>query len=175
MNKLIGIFVVLVCLLAGCASSTLPTATVSPTTTDASTTAPTIPTTVPTEPTTSSADEAVLPLTDAQRKQIRQDFSVHENHDFTGGEDKDPRYVCGMPYYGTYNGYIILYDKGQAAVISQTKIGKHIFMHATGGCQLYAYRDGQFNQLKDVYESGAIGDEDLATIAKIHRTFDRRG
>jgi len=163
MIKLIGLFVVLMCLLAGCASSNLPTTAVPPAATDASTES------------TSSIYDAMVPVTDAQREQIKKDFSKHENHDFTGYQDVDERYVCGMPYYGTYNGYIILYSRGQTAVITQTKIGKHLFMHGTGGCQLYAYRDGQFNLLEDIYENGAIRDEDLATIAKIHRTFDRRG
>ena len=110
------------------------------------------------------------PVGQQMRKMIREDFSVFENHDFTGGTDQDLRYVCGMRYYGTYNGYIVLFDSGPLCVMSEERIGKKVFYHGSN-FNIYAYKDREFLLLKDIYEQGLISASELATIAQIHMEF----
>lgn len=143
MKKLIVYILVFVCLLTGCVSANLE----------------------------HSNDKIQPALTSAQRKQIWQDYSIYKNHDFTDGKDTDSRYVCGMRYYGTHSDYVVLLEETPMQMMCQETVGNETFFHGTP-FYLYAYRNGQFLLLKDVYNAGSINDADLAAIAEIHETFE---
>ena len=110
------------------------------------------------------------PVGQKMRKMIREDYSTLLMHDLTSYTDEDLRYVCGMRYYGTYNGYIILFDHGDVCMFGEEKIGKEVFTYGYP-IILYAYKDHQFHRLKYIYEQGLICDADIAAIAEKHRTF----
>ena len=70
-------------------------------------------------------------------------------------------------YYGTYNGYVIMFCNGVLDWEVTVKIGKESFWN---GCdfEIYAYKNGSFDSLEQVYENGYLGDEDIAKIAAYH-------
>lgn len=79
----------------------------------------------------------------------------------------------GVRYYGTYGGYdILLYPTNDAAVTSLV-IG-NVTITEPSTFQLYAYKDGQFRELKDVYLQGLISDEALEGIKGTHLTLQRK-
>lgn len=110
-------------------------------------------------------------LSNKTRNQIKKAMSAEMNTDYSGYVDEDPRYVCGMRYYGTYNGYTVLLEEGGLCVMSYISIGNEVFEHSSS-FNLLAFRDGKFHSLKDVYEAGRISDTDIAKISNIHRNFN---
>lgn len=84
-------------------------------------------------------------------------------------EDADT--VAGMQYYGTYNGYAVLMNAGMLAIVSSAQIGPYIFQWGSGDLKLYAYKDGEFHDLKDVYEAGYLTDEEIGTVAAAHKDY----
>ena len=117
-----------------------------------------------------AADSDALPI--ATRNQIKRAMSAKMNTDYSGYVDEDPRYVCGMRYYGTYNGYAVLFEEGGLTMMSSIRIGNEVFEHSSS-FNLLAFRDGKFQSLKDVYEAGDISDRDIVKISNIHRNFKR--
>ena len=76
-----------------------------------------------------------------------------------------------LRYYGTYHGYVILMEPGMLTVISGVQIGPCSFQWGSGPVNLYAYQDGTFHNLKDVYEAGELIDEEIRTIAQAHKSY----
>ena len=76
-------------------------------------------------------------------------------------------------YYGTYNDYDILFHRRTSilAVTGQIEIAGKLFEH---GCpfDLYAYRDGEFYELKDIHNEGLITDEQISEILQTHNEFE---
>lgn len=73
-------------------------------------------------------------------------------------------------YYGTYNGYIVLYKKlsyGDNAL----SVGGYRFADTDGGCILYAVFDREYTRLQYIHESGGITDAQLAQIYGIHKSY----
>lgn len=85
------------------------------------------------------------------------------------GNSDDADTVAGKQYYGTYNGYVILMDAGMLAAISQVDIGGRIFRWGSMPLTLTAYKDGQTQSLKELYESGGISEADLDNILEKHK------
>lgn len=71
-------------------------------------------------------------------------------------------------YYGSYDGYDVLFSAGMMTVISSIEIAGEDFKYGSS-FNLYAYRDGEFRYLKDVYEDGLISEASIAELAKKHR------
>ena len=119
-----------------------------------------------------AADSDTLPI--ATCSQIRKAMYVKmhgSGMDYSRYVDKDPRYVCGMRYYGTHKGYAVLLIPGCACVVSSIRIGSEVFEYGND-FTLRAFRKGLFYSLEDLYESGEISDTDIAKISNIHRNFD---
>ena len=80
--------------------------------------------------------------------------------------------VAGAKYYGTYNGYAIMFSGSQAFELDVETIGKEEFIYGTG-FTIYAYKDGVLNLLSDVYyDKKDLSDEDIAKIAEYHRALN---
>lgn len=77
----------------------------------------------------------------------------------------------GPFYYGTFSGYDIVLEPTGLAWVETQVIGSEEFVYGSSFI-LYAHKDGQFHKLKDIYQAGLIGDEELSQIAQAHR--DRR-
>jgi hypothetical protein len=79
----------------------------------------------------------------------------------------------GARYYGNCGGYdVLLVPTGEEGETNLTVGG--ITFTVQNVFELYAYKDGQFCELKDVYLQGLITDEDLEAIARAHRIAQRR-
>lgn len=81
--------------------------------------------------------------------------------------------VDGVRYYGTYGGYDILFTPGAADAASSVVIGDVTITHGKT-FQIYAYKDGQFRDLKEVFQQGLISDTDLERIEGIHIFHERK-
>lgn len=86
-------------------------------------------------------------------------------------KNEDADTIADMQYYGTYNGYVILMRSGVLAVVSTVQIGPYVFQWGSGSLCLYAYKDGTFHNLKDVYEAGELSDVEISTIAAEHKAY----
>jgi len=162
MKKWIMILVVLVLLLSAC--------------TDPVVSNPEEPSGSSGEPLSSSqppTSAVAVELTAEMRKEIKEALSSKEKVDHTGHTEADEQFVCGMRYYGTYNGYVILLDEGDYTWKS-LKIGETEFRYRSP-FQLYAYRDGKLYSLRTVYEDGKVTDGQIAQILKKHTEFAASG
>ena len=107
-------------------------------------------------------------LSSGKRQEIKEAWSQFQNRDFTDFVDTDRRSVCGMRYYGTYGGYMILFQPGQLAVLSSETIAGETFTYSSS-FTIYAYREGEFRTLAEVHKAGEISKEDIEKIAQKHR------
>lgn len=73
----------------------------------------------------------------------------------------------GSRYYGTYNGYIILFHKDVAADPEDIRIADYTFTYAIP-FNLFAYKDRQFHSLKDIYQQGLVSEEAIKSIWEAH-------
>ena len=72
-----------------------------------------------------------------------------------------------MVYYGTHNGYVILFLDGQFTA-RDLRVGNEVFQY-TSSFVIWAYKNNVFYELKEVYDNGDLRDCDLAIIAYQHR------
>ena len=73
----------------------------------------------------------------------------------------------GMRYYGNCGGYDVLYVPTQEEAETSLVIGD-VTISSKSTFVIYAYKDGQFRELKDVYQLGVISDEELELIKGKH-------
>lgn len=76
----------------------------------------------------------------------------------------------GNYYYGNYGGYDIMLDPTNLDAETTLVIGSEVFLCNTSFA-LYAYRDGQWDLLKEVYDQGLVSSEDIYAIAQYHRKW----
>lgn len=116
------------------------------------------------------------PLSDAQKQEIEAawlDWDGWNKHDLgtwhenTNKDTKDGFYVR---YYGTYGDCIVLFRRPLCTmdVVSSITIADETFNYPYP-FQLFAYRDGEFAELKDAYANGLVTAEDISQIADLHR------
>ena len=74
-------------------------------------------------------------------------------------------------YYGTYNGYIILFEKIISKDIRPINIGNYVFVDPIGTIMLYAISNDEVTKLGYVYEKGQITAEQLELIYDIHAAY----
>lgn len=84
-----------------------------------------------------------------------------------------PETVYGCRYYGTYNGYDIVYiDDGEPAfmVVTDVVIAGYTFTfgNSRGPYCFYAYKDGRFIYVMDAYDMGYLSRNN---IREIHKSF----
>ena len=95
-----------------------------------------------------------------------------------GGSAKDILWAdetpsgAGRRYYGTDNGYVILCGIGGPECRWTIEIGEYVFKYS---CHfwLWAYKDGELFQLKDVYEQGLISDDAIQAAWERHCNFQK--
>lgn len=110
------------------------------------------------------------PMTYGKRQEIKEAWSEYQGKDFTNHIDFNRRYVCGLRYYGTFSDYVILFENTQLTVVSNQEIGDETFA-CSSSFVIYAYRDGEFRLLEEVFNEGEISPEQLKKIAEIHREY----
>lgn len=112
-----------------------------------------------------------LTLSDEMKAEIAAVYSpspLTEEHWLTP-EEVGRRDVGKLQYLGTYNDYVILFQKGIVAVIESETIARYTF-YSTSGFSLRGYQDGEFYEVKQLYRDGELTDE---AIAAIHRKYSQ--
>ena len=117
------------------------------------------------EPDPNAPTEGWIPLSDETIKEIQQ--ALYELHGFTTPESafSSPRF-----YYGTYNGYVILFSEGQIDILHSVTVGTERFDHGSN-FTIFAYKDGILHSMKDIYDNGGLTDEQISKIAQHHRSL----
>lgn len=107
-------------------------------------------------------------VSDALRNEIREAYKQQFDSPNFANDDDDT--IAGMQYYGTYNGYTVLFSSGMLCVVSEFQIGSYAFKWGSS-CSLYAYKDGEFHNLSQVYEDGDLTDDHIEEIAVTHKAY----
>ena len=173
MKKIICILIIFSLLfLVSCGAKTPATPT------EAVTTATTV-----AEATTAARTEAgnILVEGDHSPDEPLSDALLHEIEEyFKSTPDNIPLYQYGeygekhgmmIPYYGTYDGYVIFAVEGALYVATVLRIAGEIFYHHQI-MTFFAYKDGEITKLEDLYAAGKISDEAIKKIAEYHREFN---
>lgn len=73
----------------------------------------------------------------------------------------------GVRYYGTYEGYDIVFQQTQLTAVTTKTIAGQAFTHGSSFV-LYAHKDGNLLMLSDVYEDGLISKESISFAREYH-------
>lgn len=98
-------------------------------------------------------------LTEEEKTQIQEDW--RKEHDGN----------IGIYFYlGEQKGYKILFYDSFDTAIGSEKIDEYVFIYP---ClfTIYAYKDGTFEQLRDVYDEGFLNHNDIKAIHKSFLSF----
>ena len=76
-------------------------------------------------------------------------------------------------YYGSFNGYEILFVSTPMCAVTTIEISGCSFTYCNY-FNLYAYKDGFFHKLVNVYESNMISSEDVYRIAELHDFMNKQ-
>ncbi len=120
-----------------------------------------------------SGDLASLPpLSDEKKEQIRKDYLAYRTLSEDHVTDEEFWKNSWLQYYGSYNGYDVFLDPnngmGSLAVITEIQIAGQKFTYGHP-FSLLAYKDGEFQDLKAVYEAGGITKQQIKQIAAYYR------
>ena len=117
----------------------------------------TVPTTKPTMPET----EVMQDIEKAWKKRTGEELEWYTDNLWVG-----------MRYYGSYDGYEILFYPTESVtdMFAELTVGGCSFWHSDT-FEIYAYRDGKFRTLLDAYDSGDISGDSVAAIYEIHKPF----
>ena len=114
-----------------------------------------------------------LTLSDEKNAEIQNAWFKKTGHPLGIWYDpKNPETHLGScRYYGSYDGYEIIFNPGVAEMLTTIKIAQQDFIHGSSFV-IYAYQDGVFHKLEDVYESGKITADSIQKIFLIHKEID---
>lgn len=152
-------------LLTGC--------TVMPPDTDP--TVPTNPSAAPTQPTVPQVgDQSMNLLTAARVGEIENAWYLATSAPLGDWcEQGDNNYTDGVRYYGTYDGYDILFRPTGDDAITQLEVEDVTFEHRRG-FEIYAYRDGSFTPIKELASQGKLTGGTLTELLTLHRSYEGR-
>ena len=162
MKKIIAILATTAICFSGCASLNV--------------TEPTIPDEIPlntTAPTVIEGNQEI-PVTDLAAK-----LSEIENAWYvaTGASlgswcvDEDDELIDGVRYYGTFDGYDIFFRPNGDDAVTQLMIEDVQFEYRIG-FEIYAYRDGNFITLQELYAQGGLTKMNLLSLRIAHGRFE---
>lgn len=86
-------------------------------------------------------------------------------------EDGVYQSMDGIRYYGTCNGYDILYRPTYVQRLTDISFGDISFAHPAT-FSLLAYREGQFYSLRDLYQHGMVTRSQLQEISQMHLVYE---
>ena len=131
---------------------------------------------VPSTPVVTTKDqvEIEIGLSEEKKYEIESAWNGATGYEFGGWfMESDDTSTDGVRYYGSYEGYDILFASQDICEITTETIGDIEFEH-NFSFALYAYKDGRFHSLKDAYDSGLITDESLKKIGRNHAIIERK-
>lgn len=120
-------------------------------------------TTLPTEPYEEPVD---------REAEIRAAWFEKEQHEMGTWYDPDDETTkhSQWRHYGRFDGYEILFCEGMTEAEEHKVIAGQCFPHNCG-FTLYAYRDGEFAELEDVFKAGKLGAHAVWDIARCHYEY----
>ena len=77
----------------------------------------------------------------------------------------------GVRYYGTCNGYDILYRPGYVQRVTYLRIGGVSFAHPAH-FTLFAYQNGQFYSLQKLFDEGIVTKSQLEEMSRLHLVYE---
>lgn len=75
-------------------------------------------------------------------------------------------------YYGTYHGYVIIFDESQLTAILSETVAGYTFRHSSSFV-IRVYRDGTFETLTDAYNAGHLTVTDIAAVSRAHDAAEK--
>ena len=103
------------------------------------------------------------------KKKIAKDFLASYNVDSFYWYDEASAHD-GARHYGTYNGYIVLFQRTHMSVLCKEMIGTYDFCFGSSFV-LLAYKDGEFLELKEAYAQNLFTDGQIAEIHGYHKSI----
>ncbi|MDE6656769.1 MAG: hypothetical protein K2J85_07245 [Anaeroplasmataceae bacterium] len=76
-------------------------------------------------------------------------------------------------FLGEYNGYKILFSSSMLTAIGEGTIAGYKFIHPTL-FTIYAYKDGNFSYLIDVYNEGMLEEKDIKSIHEAYLSYMKK-
>lgn len=130
---------------------------------------------VPTQPTQPQVgDQSMNMLSAARVSEIEDAWLLTTNVPLGEWcEDDGDSYTDGVRYYGSYGGYDILFRPTGDDAITELEVGDLTFEHRCG-FEVYAYRDGSFTPLQELYSQGKLTGGHLIELAALHRAYEGR-
>ena len=86
------------------------------------------------------------------------------------GEDT---FTDGVRYYGNYGGFEIIFRPTGDDAISQLEVENTTFFHRNG-FEIFAYQDGKFTPLQELYARGLLTQTDLIVLGVKHESYELR-
>ena len=86
-------------------------------------------------------------------------------------ETQDEQSVDGVRYYGDFNGYDIFFRPNGDDAVTQLLVDDVQFEHRIG-FQIYAYREGNFITLQELYARGGLSKMNLLSLRLAHSRFE---
>ena len=121
-----------------------------------------------------NSEEKTLPLSDEEKKTIQRAWAVVHCGLLWDSEEKQKNTAR---YYGTYNGYDIVYYVSEVPPYSKdyysSTIADYLFEFDRASV-IFGFRDGEYAFINKLYEDGKLSEESIAQIAKIHRSFESK-
>ncbi len=117
-------------------------------------------------------DLTSIKLSEEKKEEIQNAWFEVEGHPM--GEICEPvraNTIHPLRYYGSYEDYEIIFFAGVADMITTKTIAQMEFKHGSSFV-IYAYQNGVFEKLEDVYESGKISADSIKRIAQVHQTIE---
>lgn len=87
--------------------------------------------------------------------------------------DGEDGFVDGVRYYGSVDGYHILFRPTNDDAITKLEVLNVTFSHNTG-FELYAYRDGDFTPLQELSQEGALSQVQVKELSLMHLAYEGR-
>lgn len=169
-KKIIAAFVLSALLLAGCT----PGGGTEPELNQPQQTLPTQPTapTVSAQPTAPEYTQSMVFLSADQIQQIENDWYTATGSALGVWGDVESA-TEGVRYYGTYDGYDILFRPIHGEAETQLVIEDITFVH-NNIFEIYSYRDGSFTLLRDLCQDGVLNMAAIRTISTFHMDYETR-
>ena len=112
-------------------------------------------------------------LTNGQLRELAEEGFINNGESILSDLSGDNYHYSDKRYYGTYNGYIVLFSE-ESGWDNRLTIGQDA-VELTHGTpfMVYAYKSGVFYTISEAYADGFLSDDDIEQIAVRHDQFER--
>ena len=118
--------------------------------------------TSPGDPSVEEPPPEAIVLTPTETEKAQMESALGRTVDFDSGIFR---------YYGSYDGYLILYESVPCGERRGINIWGYTFADSNGMVALYAIRDGKANKLELLFDAGRITQEQIEQIHAVHTSY----